>query len=312
MDASRSGEVPRGSTTRWLGTAVAAGREGLKRATRWTGEASAGLRTLPDFLIVGAKRGGTTSFYFDLLDHPAVLRLFPPPVPHLKPDATKGVHYFDSNAFRSERWYRSHFPTVVAREVVHRRTGTVPQVGEASPYYLFHPAAAGRARAMVPQSSIVVLLRDPVMRTYSHWKERRRNDAEPLSFPDALAAEEDRLAGERERLLADPSYLSYPWEQQSYATQSRYVESLAPWVELFGRENVHVTISEEYYQDPAGTLGDLHEFLGLPRHNTTTQRVRNAARGDDLDPTTRSRLAALFSSANHELGRMLGRDLPWS
>jgi hypothetical protein len=150
------------------------------------------------------------------------------------------------------------------------------------------------------------------MRTYSHWKERRRGDAEPLDFPSALDAEQDRLAGERERLLADPHYVSYPWEQQSYATQSLYIDSLQPWMDLYGADRVYVAVSEEYYREPARVLGDVHEFLGLPRHESSTFEIRNAAQGDDLDPGMRRRLAARFDDANHALAERIGRDLPWT
>jgi len=290
---------------------AAVAREGLKRAARSGGLATAGVRSLPDFLVIGAKRGGTTSLYFDLLEHPGVMRLYPPPVPGLKHDATKGVHFFDSNYFRSRRWYRSYFPSDLARSVVRRRTGLNPVAGEASPYYLFHPVAAERAREVTPDSSIIALLRDPVMRTYSHWKERRRSQAEPLDFLSALDAEEERLAGERERLVADPRYVSYPWEQQSYATQSAYAEPLSRWVDVFGRDRVHVAVSEDYYADAGDVLARLHVFLGLPAVRPTHTPVRNAARGEDLDAAVRRRLAARFAASNHALSTLLGRDLPW-
>lgn len=288
-----------------------AGRAVLKSIVRAIGMATSSLRPLPDFLVIGAKRGGTTSFYFDLLEHPGVLQLFPPPVPGLKGDATKGVHYFDSNYFRGERWYRSHMPTLPTRWITSHRQGFAPVSGEASPYYLFHPAAAERAYLSVPDARIIVLLRDPVMRTYSHWKERRRGEAESLDFREALEAEADRLRGERERLVADPTYGSYPWEQQSYAAQSRYAESLRPWIERFGRDRVFVTASEDYYADPGQVLGEVHKFLGLPRRVVSSGRVRNAAMGEQLHCEIRSGLAAQFAAPNHDLAELIGRSLPW-
>ena len=198
---------------------AAATREILKRVTRAAGTSTATWRPLPDFLIIGAKRGGTTSLYFDLLEHPGIVPLFPPPVPGLKPDATKGVHYFDSHATRSETWYRSYFPTRLNRARHARRLGYEPITGEASPYYLFHPAAVDRAAALVPHVPIIAQLRDPVVRTYSHWKERRRQDAESLDFLSALYVEPERLAGEREKLLADPTYRAMP--RSSRATRPR-------------------------------------------------------------------------------------------
>lgn len=272
---------------------------------------TAARRPPPDFLIIGAKRGGTTSFYFDLLEHRDILRLFPPPVPLLKPDATKGVHYFDSNFHRGERWYRSYMPSQAARTGHHSRHGVRAVAGEASPFYLFHPAAAERAHASVPEARIIALLRDPAMRTYSHWKERRRGKAEDLDFLDALAAEPDRLRGERERLMADPTYISYPWEQQSYATQSLYAESLRPWVERFGRDQVFVAPSEEYYADPAALLAEVDAFLGLAPRLGSSGVIRNAAKGAPLAPEVQDALNRRFSEPNRELEELVGRKFPW-
>lgn len=286
-------------------------RHSLKGAARAVGTLTADLRPLPDFLIIGAKRGGTTSFYFDLIDHPAYVRLYPPPVPLLKRDATKGVHYFDSNITRGERWYRSYMPTSLTRRLAVRRAGGPVVAGEASPYYLFHPMAADRAYAAVPDAHIIVLLRDPVRRTHSHWKERRRSNAEHLDFEDALDAEPARLAGERERLVTDPSYVSYAWEQQSYALQSEYAPSLRRWVDLFGRERVHVAISEEYYADPVRVLGDVDDFLGVARRRTSSGTVRNAAEGASPPAALETRLRERFAHPNHELAELVGRTFPW-
>lgn len=273
--------------------------------------ATAGMRDLPDFLIVGVKRGGTTSLYFDLIEHPAIARLYPPPMPGLKRIATKGVHYFDSNYTRGERWYRSYFPTNATRALIGRRTGVRTLTGEASPYYLFHPAAADRAYGLVPQAKIIALLRDPVQRTYSHWKERRRGNHEPLEFVEALAAEPQRLHGERERLLADPSYLSYAWEQQSYLTQSEYAGCVREWIDRFGADQVFIAASEDYYTDPVALLGDIDEFLGLPRRATSSGTIRNPAAGEPLDPELESRLRAEFAEDAAALRTMVSRPIPW-
>ena len=284
----------------------------LKVGVRLTGQASSGLRPPPDFLVIGAKRGGTTSFYYDLLEHPGVVPLFPPPFLGLKSEATKGVHYFDTQFLRGERWYRSYMPTSATRRRVSAKHGLDAVAGEASPFYLFHPAAAARAHATVPEARIIALLRDPVTRTHSHWKERRRNGMEALDFLEALDAEESRISGERERLLNDPSYISYSWEQESYAAQSRYVESLRPWVELFGRDRVFVAASEDYYARPDDVLGDVHEFLGLPRRATATGMVRNAAAGAALDSDLSAELNRRFADSNRALVQLLGQSFPWT
>src|SRR5687767_2090616 len=115
-------------------------------------------RQLPDYLVIGTKRGGTTSLWGNLRRHPQVLSLFP------QMGNLKSPHFFDINWARGERWYRAHFPTDRHRERRAREVGHPVVVGDVSPYYLFNPLAAERASLVVPQAKIVVALRNPVDR----------------------------------------------------------------------------------------------------------------------------------------------------
>jgi hypothetical protein len=276
------------------------------------GEATATWRPDPDFLIIGAKRGGSTSFYFDLLAHPQIVPLFPRPDHLPKAAATKGIHYFDQNYEKGERWYRAHLPSTFVRDRQARRVGLPVITGEASPYYLFHPAAAERAAALLPNAKIIAVLRDPVMRAYSHWKERRRNDMEELDFAAALAAEDTRIGDSDERLRWDPALHSYAHEQQSYARQSEYAPALERWYAHFPREQILILASEDYYADPQRTLGDAQDFLGLRGDTLGSGEVRNAAAGDELAPEVRDELAARFTPYNERLEKLTGESFPWS
>lgn len=263
-------------------------------------------------MIIGTKRGGTTSFYFDLLGHTHVCPLFPRPDHLPKAAATKGIHYFDQNFHRGERWFRSNLPSSLARGRQERRVGAPVITGEASPYYLFHPAAAERAHAVVPAAKLILVLRDPVMRTYSHWKERRRSRAEELDFAAALDAEDERIAGAAQLLRSDPAAYSYAHEQQSYARQSEYDTSLAVWLEHYSRDQVLVLSSENYYREPQAALDRALDFLGLPGQSIASGKVRNAAAGDDLDPAMRAKLAARFAPHVDNLEQMTGETFPWT
>jgi hypothetical protein len=269
-------------------------------------------RPYPDFLVIGAKRGGSTSFYYDLLRHSRICPLFPRPEHLPKAAATKGVHFFDVNFGRGERWYRSHMPSTFVRDRMSRQRGGSVIVGEASPYYLFHPAAAERAARVVPNAKIIVLLRDPVQRTYSHWKERRRNGVEPLSFADALRAEDERIGDVEARLCADPGFHSYPHEQLSYARQSEYDAALRRWYDRFPADRILPLASEDYYARPDDVLGRAAEFLGLPRERLATGAVRNAAAGADLDPRLTEELAQRFADSIRRTVELTGRTYPWS
>lgn len=293
--------------------AVEAAMQAGRLATRSMGVASAPLRPDPDFVLIGAKRGGTTSAYFHILSHPDVLPLFPSAKLLPKGRDTKGTSFFTTNYHLGSIWYASHFPSRLQRAVHERRAGHAGVAGEASPYYLFHPLSAQRVHDLLPDAKLLIALRDPVDRTHSAWREQTRNGVEKLGFEDALDAEEARLAGEAERLVREPDYISFAHEFQSYAHQSRYAASLARWFALFPRENIHVWASEDYYAGANETVQGITAFLGLdPSRLPTIEQRLNAAPKTEMDPATRERLRVFFADDVAETERLLGRTLPWS
>ena len=282
-----------------------AARHAAKQALRRYGEETAWLRRGPDFVIIGAKRGGTTSLYNYLLEHPSIQPLFP------GRQHIKGVHYYDSNYARGLRWYRSHFPLEVGGHHL-VRPGLRPAIaGEASPYYLFHPLAAERLARDFPATRIIVNLRDPVERAYSHFKEATHHGRETLSFDAALEAEKDRLLGEADRIMAEPGYASMAHEHLSYLAQSRYLDMLPRWFSLFPREQFHITASEDFYADPDRCVNDIWRFLGLTPRKLVSRTRHNHQPAPDLRPETRQRLRDAVADHNRGLEELLRRSLPW-
>lgn len=287
-----------------LPSAVVSAGRGLIRGY---GMLTAPFRTGPDFLLIGAKRGGSTSLYFALLEHPQVMPLFPSARLLPKDNHTKGVHYFDTHYSMGDVWYRSHFPATV------RRSGKV--VGEGSPYYLFHPLAAERAARDVPAARILLVLRDPVERAFSHYRERRRQDAEELdTFEAALAAEDGRLGGEQSRIVSEPGYVSYAHEQQSYRAQGEYAPHLRRWMDHFPADQFHVLAAEDFYADPQAACDGVARFLGLRPAPLPPSAAKpwNAAPSSKLADSTRRSLAEHYAPFNADLEELLGRELPWT
>jgi hypothetical protein len=282
-----------------------AARQAAKRVLRRYGEATAGLRPGPDFVIIGAKRGGTTSLHRYLREHPSIRPLFP------GRQHIKGVHYYDSNYGRGLRWYRSHFPLKVGQRQLVRPDLSPAIAGEASPYYLFHPLAAERLARDFPAVRIIVCLRDPVDRAYSHYKEQTYHARETLSFEAALDAEEERLRGEAERISAEPGYLSVAHEHLSYLAQSRYLEMLPRWFSLFPREQFHIMVSEEFYADPDREVNEVWRFLGLAPRKLVSRAKHNHQPAPGIRAETRERLQEALADHNGGLEELLGRRLPW-
>jgi hypothetical protein len=280
-----------------------AARQAAKQMLRHYGEATSRLRRGPDFVIIGAKRGGTTSLYNYLLEHPSIQQLFP------GRQHIKGVHYYDSNYTRGLRWYRSHFPLEVGGRHVARPALRPAVVGEASPYYLFHPLAAERLARDFPDIRIIVNLRDPVERAYSHYKEQCFHGRETLSFEAALDAEGERLRGEAERIAAEPGYCSTAHEHHSYLTQSRYSDMLPRWFSLFPRDQFHITASEDFYPDRQ--VNEIWRFLGLEPRKLLSRIRHNHQSAPEIRPETRDRLQNTVADHNRDLEELLARSLPW-
>jgi hypothetical protein len=279
-------------------------RDQLRRGLVRYGELTADYRPPPDFLIIGTKRGGTTSLWHYLVQHPLVFRLFPA-------WNGKSPHYFEENWYRGHRWYRSHFPTARARAWRERRHRGPSRCGEASPLYMFHPLVAQRVRETLPGVKLLVLLRDPVERAYSHWKERRTQGTEPLDFAAALAAEPERTAGEREAMLADPGYFSQAWDWYTYRARGRYLEHLEPWLDRFDPSQLLILSSERLYRDPHSVYATVLDFLDLPPWRGVRFDVHNDRPSAPMDPAIRAELAGYYRPHNQDLQRRLGMAFDW-
>jgi hypothetical protein len=277
-------------------------REAVRRFGTYTADA----RVLPDFLIIGVKRGGTTSVWNWLVDHPHVAPMFP------SVQQIKSPHYFDLHYDRGERWYRSHFPTRAALDRIAEQTGLRPLTCEASPYYVFHPGAAERVTATVPAARLIVLLRNPIDRAYSNYWERRGSDAETLpTFEAAIDAEETRLRGETARILADPRYHSHHHDWHSYLARGRYSEHLRPWLDRFDANRLLILRFEDLRADPGDTYRAVQEFLGLPVIDLPELAHHNRLPAPPMEPETRARLVDYFRPWNAELTSLLGTDFDW-
>ena len=254
------------------------------------GRATSRWRPLPDFLVLGAQKAGTTALYAYLRWHPGITG-----------PSWKEVSFFDRHWWRGEAWYRGQFPL--------RSRGRL--VGEASPSYLFHPLAPERVRSLVPEARLVALVRDPVARAYSHYQHEVALGREPLSFEDALAAEPSRTQGEAERLVADPRAFSRAWWDHTYVARGRYAEQLERWLEVFPREQLLVVPTEDLGERPAETYAAILAFLGAEAHELGEYPRIFGREYAEMRPETRAALTQTFAEPNRRLEALLGRELGW-
>jgi len=270
-------------TLRWFGLLEAGRRIELKLRLR---EA----RALPDALIIGAMKSGTSSLHYYLTQHPQVIA-----------PLRKEVHYFDLNLQRGESWYRANF-------------GQAGQAGvniDSSPYYLFHPLVPQRAHALVPGAKLIVLLRDPVRRAYSHYWHQRNKGRESLSFEDAVAAEPGRIDRAHELLARGEIEHSDAHQYFSYLARGRYAEQLRRWLQFYPRERLLVLRFEDLVREPLPVLNRTLDWLGLPAMASARLEPRNTRRYPPMAPQTAARLQEYFAPYNAELEPLLGERFSW-
>jgi hypothetical protein len=250
-------------------------------------------RALPGALVIGAQRSGTSSLYRYLGGHPDAA-----------PSLRKEVEYFSRRFDRGDGWYRAHFPIDAAK---HRLAF------EATPDYLFHPLAASRAAAVVPDVRLVAVLRDPVARAWSHHQHMVALGYETLDFDDAIAAEEERCYPDLARLEQDPFHDPKALLRFSYVARGRYAGQLERWFACFPAERLLVVRSEDLFASPAMTFGSIVEHLGLrawapPAFPNVSRQVRPEA--PTMSATAREHLEEIFRQPNAELVSLLGAGAP--
>jgi hypothetical protein len=233
---------------------------------------------LPDFVIVGTAKGGTTSLYHLLTRHPLV-----------ESAAAKELHFFDNHFSEGVQWYRRCFPTPRLKDG--RRTIT----GEATPC-LGHSDVPERMAKVIPQARLIVMLRNPIDRAYSMYHHRVRNGHETRTFEEVVEADlDDGSAG----LLS----------------RSIYVDHLVRWSRFFPKKQLLVLKSEDFFESPQQSLKVVLDFLDLPEWEPEDSKLlgnkRNEGRYEEMDPATRRRLEEYFEPHNQRLYKFLGTDFGW-
>jgi hypothetical protein len=248
---------------------------------------TSGLRRRPSFLIIGAPRCGTTSMYGYLAMHPRV-----------QGGALKETGFFDVFYAGGPAAYWASFPLRTRRSEPGARRGDFVTF-EATPTYLANPQVPQRVHEMLPDVKLIVMLRNPVERAFSHYHFSVRNGYERLSFEEAIEAEPERLAGEFEKMATDDHYWSAALGFHSYLTTGIYVDPLETWAKVFPREQMHILGMEQFAADSAG------EF------EPAQFETMNAFPYPGMSDATRERLAEHFRPHNERLWAFLGTDYGW-
>ena len=244
---------------------------------------------LPDMIIAGAPRCGT-SWLYELADRHPDVEMAKPRRPEPKfflDDAVygRGLDYY------SKTW----FPGIAAEKVA----------GEKSTNYLESPEAAERIHQHLPDVKLVFMLRDPVERAFSNYRWSRMNELESEDFDTALDLEESGT-----RTLPEELRYARPF---SYLERGVYSPLLERYFARFPRRQILCLRFEDIDERARELAEKLHRFLGVevrPRDADGLDPVNRAPRDDgaSMSSETRRRLEHYYEKPNRELAELLGPD----
>jgi hypothetical protein len=251
---------------------------------------TATLRRLPEFVVVGAQRSGTSSMFRYLSAHPEVRR-----------PLRKEIDYFSAHYGRPESWYQAHFPI---------RRGA--RSFDCTPQYFVHPLAPERCRATLPDAKIVIMVRDPIARLMSQFSHMRGAGFETMDLPQALAAESARIAPDLHALNDDPAWRPRTFFRFNYLTRSRYGDQFERWLLSYPREAFHIVDFDNFVRAPHDEWDELLAFLGLRTwtppdfRNWSTPTLKPV-----MDVALRERIDDDLKEDTERFAMLAGRPLSW-
>jgi hypothetical protein len=192
------------------------------------------MNNLPNFIICGTQKSGTTSLYYYLKE-----------IPSIALPLKKEIHFFDLYYEKGVGWYKKYFEEF--------QNKGYKLIGEATPSYMYFEDVPRRIYELIPNTKLIFMLRDPIDRAYSHYWHTVKRGYESLSFDEAIEMEEKRISDA-------PSSIR---QRYSYIDRGKYIVQLKRFWKYFPKEQMLILITEELKERPKKIQNQIFEFLEL-------------------------------------------------
>jgi hypothetical protein len=255
------------------------------------------LRVLPDFFVIGPGRTGTTSLFYYLDQHPS-----------LSKSAYDELGFFDVNFHLGFHWYRSLFPSILTKFRIKLKTNFF-MTYDVTPSYVRRPWIARRIKKLFPNSKLIIVLRNPIDKTYSHYY-LSTTSGETRNFEEVIKKDMDDISKWNIN-SKDDNYFATKVENSKLA-RGFYVEQLLPWFELFPKNQILIISSEELASNTKNVMSEIFKFLNLPDYKIPNIEKVNVSKYSKMNPDTRKILIDFFKPYNEQLFKFLDRKFDWN
>lgn len=252
-------------------------------------------RALPDFVIIGAPRCGTTTLFRYLGSHPRVLAPY-----------TQEVHFFTRSHVFEEgpHRYQAYFPL---RSQLQGNAIT----GEGTSVYMFRPNVPERMKSEIPEVKLIAVLRDPVDRAIASWEHFTGREEERRPLVAAIRQEIEELGGAGAVRPPDPHEVPEDEVHFAHVHKGRYADQLEKWFSVFPRERIHVIKSESLFTEAEATYAAVLEFLKLPHAQLTAALDPGHYPNPPGSVEARPLLKNYFREPNRRLAELMAWEDVW-
>lgn len=245
-------------------------------------------RSEPTFIIVGTQKGGTTSLFQYLKQHPDVATSY-----------TKETHFFNRAYHQGISYYKAFFP------FKYKTRGK--EIGESSPDYIDNPYVPERIAKHYPNIKLIFLFRNPSTRAYSHYKMTCTfPDAnENLPFEEAIFKEDERLKDIRSKMQTDNDFYDLKYCYFNYLSKGHYADQLKIWKKHFKDEQMLILRSEDLFENPESVYEVVLDFLKLKQIKLKSPKKYNSREYSEMSPEILSTLNNYYKAYNEEFYQLI-------
>lgn len=254
------------------------------------------IRVLPDFLIIGAKRCGTTSLFTYLPEHPSIIE-----------SHHDNMGFFNDNYHLGVNWYKSFFTTISTKKRIEKEQGKCLSF-DVTTRYIEQKSTAENIKKIKPDMKIIVILRNPIDRAYSQFNLSKKELTQSLDFESEVFREITEL----EKKMENNNELEFNKEKQHYIQRGLYAKQLKSWFEIFPRDNILILSTEDFKNDNNMTYSKIFDFLDIPEHSINKKEMIGKGEYEPMKETARKMLIEFYKKHNEDLFKLIGKKFDWN
>ena len=263
------------------------------------------LRQLPDFIIIGAGRAGTTALYSYLIQHPLIAAASTD-----NNESVADLHFFEYIISNNIQWYKSHFPILFSKSNKHKNSFIT---GEYTSTYMYHPDVPKRIFNLLPKIKLIVILRNPIDKAYSTYQQQFRFGEYTTSFEDTINAEFRRIDLNKD--FPELNSNNYDFENfvaQNIIRHGIYADYLETWLKIFDRKQILILNSDDLKKSTKETLRRVFNFLNVSDYDIKDTSQVNVGKYPTINKITRKKLIEFFKPHNQRLNKLLDTEFNWN